>query len=68
MKAAFKKTKAILDLLTNTDMLLMVDNGIWGGTCHAIHRYVKANNKKYVIHVRKLKSSIKSWISIEKSS
>ena len=26
-------------------MLLMVKKGIRGGTCHAIHRYTKANNK-----------------------
>ena len=26
-------------------MLLMVEKGIRGGNCHAIHRYAKANNK-----------------------
>ena len=26
-------------------MLLIVEKGIRGGICHAIHRYVKANNK-----------------------
>ena len=26
-------------------MLLMVEKRIRGGTCHAIHRYAKANNK-----------------------
>ena len=26
-------------------MLLMVEKGIRGGICHAIHRYAKANNK-----------------------
>ena len=26
-------------------MLLMVEKGIKGGICHAIHRYVKANNR-----------------------
>ena len=26
-------------------MLLMVEKGIRGGICHAIHQYAKANNK-----------------------
>ena len=26
-------------------MLLMVENGIRGGICHAVHRYAKANDK-----------------------
>ena len=26
-------------------MLLMVENGVRGGICHAFHRYMKANNK-----------------------
>ena len=26
-------------------MLLMVEEGIRGGTCQAVHRYTKANNK-----------------------
>ena len=43
MTSLFKKVK--LGLLTNADMLLMVEKGIRGGICHAIHRYAKANNK-----------------------
>ena len=39
-----KKTWAKLELLINIDMLL-VEKGIRGGTCHAIHRYAKENNK-----------------------
>ena len=34
-----------LELLTNTDMLLMVENGIRSGICQEIHRYAEANNK-----------------------
>ena len=44
-QAAFKKIKAKLDLLTDINMLLMVEKGIRGGTCHFIYRYAKANNK-----------------------
>ena len=44
-QAAFKKTKERLDLLTDIDMLLMVEKGIRGGICHPIYRY--ANSKKH---------------------
>ena len=43
--ACLKKTKVELELLTDVDMLLMVEKGISGGMCHAIHRYAKTNNK-----------------------
>ena len=34
-----------LELLTNYDMLLMVEEGIRGGICHSVHRHARANNK-----------------------
>ena len=38
-------TEVKLELLSDIDdMLLMVEKGIRGGICHAIHRYAKANN------------------------
>ena len=43
--ACFKKTNIELELLTDYDMLLMVEEGIRGGICHSIHRYAKVNNK-----------------------
>ena len=44
-QAALKKTKVKSELLTDIDVILMVDEWIRGGICHAIHRYAKANNK-----------------------
>ena len=44
-QAALIKTEVKIELLTDTDMLLMVERGIRGGIFHAIHRYVKANNR-----------------------
>ena len=44
-QACSKKTNIELELLSDYDMLLMVEKGIRGGICHSIHRYAKANNK-----------------------
>ena len=37
-QACLKKTNIELELLTDYDMLLMVEEGIRGGICHSIHR------------------------------
>ena len=44
-QAALKKTEVKLELLTDIDMLLMIEKGIRGGIYHTIHRYAKVNNK-----------------------
>ena len=44
-QASFKKTEVKLELLTDIDMLLMVENGIRGGICQVTHSYAKAKNK-----------------------
>ena len=44
-QAAIKKTEVKLDLLTDMDMLLMVEKGIRVRICHPIYQYAKANNK-----------------------
>ena len=44
-QACLKKTNVELELITDYDLLLMIEDGIRGGICHAIQRYAKANNK-----------------------
>ena len=44
-QACLKKTGVKFELLTNINILLMVEKEIRGGICHAIHRYAKADNK-----------------------
>ena len=44
-QACLKKTGVKLELLTDYDMLLMVEKGIRGGICQAKDRYARANNK-----------------------
>ena len=43
-QVCLKKIESILELLTDVDMLLMVEKGIKEGICHAMYRYVKADN------------------------
>ena len=45
MASSFKKTKVKLDLLSDINMLLMVEKVIRGGICQSVFRYAKANNK-----------------------
>ena len=44
-QGCLKKTRVKLELLTDTDMFLIVEKGIRGGIFHSIHKYAKANNK-----------------------
>ena len=56
-QACLKKTNVELELLTAYDMLLMVEEGIRGGVCHAMQRCAKANNKYIKDYDRTKKSS-----------
>ena len=61
---ALKKTKVELDLSTDIDMFLMVEKGIRGGICHAIHRYTKANDKYIKIHDENKESSYLKYCDV----
>ena len=43
-QSRLKKTGIKIELLTDVDILLMVEKGIRGGICHAIHSYAKTIN------------------------
>ena len=45
LQACLKKTGVKLKLLKDNNMLMIVEKVITGGIYHAIHSYVKANNK-----------------------
>ena len=57
-----KKTGVNLELLTDVDMLLMVEEGIRGGICHAKHRYAKANNKYMNNYDKSIESSYLTYL------
>ena len=62
MKAVFKKTEVKLELLTDTDMLLMIEKWVTDEICHSINRYAKPNNK-YIRYYNKNQESpyLKYW-------
>ena len=56
-QACLKKTKVKLELVTDYDMILMIEKGIRGGICQATHRYAKANNKYMKNYDKNIESS-----------
>ena len=44
-QSCLNETEIELEILTDIDMLLIIEKGIRGGICHAIHQYGKTNNK-----------------------
>ena len=45
MASLFEKDRGKIRVITDNDMLMMVEKGIGGGICQAVYRYAKANNK-----------------------
>ena len=64
LQACLKKTNIKLELLTDYDMLLMVEEGIRGGICHAIHRHAKANNKYMKNYYKNKESSYIQYLDV----
>ena len=60
-QACLKKTKVKLELLTDVNMLLMVEKGIRGGICHAIHMkdYNKDQEESFLEYLDA--SNLYSW-------
>ena len=54
-QAALKNAKVRLDLLTDIDIVLLVEKSISGGICHAIHQCVKAITNTWKI-ITKIKN------------
>ena len=44
-QACLKHSGIKLELISDIDMLLMLEEGIRGGVCHSVFRHAKANNK-----------------------
>ena len=57
MASVLKKTNVNLELLTDINMLLMIEAGIRGGMCQLVHRYTKANNKSMKKYDKNIESS-----------
>ena len=56
-QACLKHSEIKLELISDIDMLLMIEKGIGGGICQSIFRNAKANNKYMIDYDEKKESS-----------
>ena len=63
-QACLEKANIKLELLTDYDILLMVEEGIRGGICHSIHRYARASNKNMKNYDENEESSCNQYLNV----
>ena len=63
-QACLKKTGVELELLTDIDMLLMIENSVRGGMCQATYRYEKTNNKYMKYYDKNQESSYLEYLDV----
>ena len=56
-QACLKKTGVKLELITDYDMILMIEKNVRGGICQAKHGYAKANNEYMKNYNKNIESS-----------
>ena len=61
-QACLKKTGVKLELLTDYDMILMIEKGIKGGICQATHRYAKESKKYMKNYDKNIESSYVQYL------
>ena len=60
--ACLKVTGVNLELITDINMLLMIESGMRGGRCHVMYSYVEANNKYINNYDENKESSFLSYL------
>ena len=63
-QACLKKTKVKLELLTDIDMLLMIEKGIKDGICRSVPRHAEANNKYLKNYNKGIDSSYLMYLDV----
>ena len=60
--ACLKITRVKLELITDIDMLLMIESGMCGGVCHVMYSYAKVSNKYMNNYDENKESSFLSYV------